>query len=58
MSTKTERWIKKKKIRDKMVKKIPGWKGTSCSLGKTNELQLKKMKHLKFEEDGRFDEEG
>jgi hypothetical protein len=26
-----------------MEKEIPGWKATSCSLGKTNELQLRKM---------------
>jgi hypothetical protein len=42
---------------EEMDKKIPGWKATSCSLGKTNKLQLRKTKHLKFEEDGLFDEE-
>jgi hypothetical protein len=41
-----------------MEKKIPSWKAMSCSLGKTNELQLRKTKRLKFEEDGLFDEEG
>ena len=53
MSTETERGVKpKKKIRDKMEKKIPSWKATSCNLGKTNKLQLRKIKRLKFEEDG------
>jgi hypothetical protein len=56
-----ERDEKKKDERleiEEMEKKIPGWKATRCSLGKTNELQLRKTKHLKFEEDGLFDEEG
>jgi hypothetical protein len=42
---------------EEMEKEIPGWKATSCSLGKMNKLQLRKMKSLKFEEDGLFDEE-
>jgi hypothetical protein len=40
-----------------MEKEIPGWKARSCSLGKKNKLQLRKMKRLKFEEDRPFDEE-
>jgi hypothetical protein len=58
----TERDEKKKKDErleiEEMEKKILGCKETSCSLEKTNELQLRKTKRLKFEKDGMFDEEG
>jgi hypothetical protein len=36
---------------EEMEKEIPGWNARSCSLGKMNKLQLRKMKRLKFGED-------